>query len=341
VSEDSGRTVFLHLHGQRRVRLLDEVYQRGDGMGTQSGHELLARHMRRLHLAGVVLIGRLCLALQVLLVLGRRLGPLEAKLPAGARVARLHAVEVFGELVVLGLRLLRQPFRVLHLVLGGEALLLPRLAVGVHLGGQLQQILVHGVQGEAELGAVVGDALVRVEDLLELRLVALMACLGLAHAVERQAAQLLEAGSLLFLDGAPALEEVGEVLPCLSARVPAMSRGRPPTLALAMLALRRFSSVATPTSECSTSCTRCCEWPSWSAVRCSGDVGAASSMGEARAPSFVGVDALWKSGLKLSVLSMGGIVGGAAIAGTDVMVRYRRGREPLLGSASVEEVHPW
>jgi hypothetical protein len=34
-------------------------------------------------------------------------------------------------------------------------------------------------------------------------------------------------------------------------------------------------------------------------------------------------------------------VGGAAIAGTDVMVRYRRGREPLLGSASVEEVHPW
>ena len=98
-------------------------------------------------------------------------------------------------------------------------------------------------------------------------------------------------------------------------------RAGPPTLALAMLALRRFSSVATPTSECSTSCTRCCDWPSWgAAVRCSGDVGAASSMGEARAPSFVGVDAPLKSGLKLSVLSMGGIVVRAAIAGADVMV---------------------
>jgi plasmid stability protein len=42
---------------------------------------------------------------------------------------------------------------------------------------------VHGVQREAELRAIVRDALVGVEDELELRRVALMARLGLAQAV--------------------------------------------------------------------------------------------------------------------------------------------------------------
>lgn len=43
-------------------------------------------------------------------------------------------------------------------------------------------------------------------------------------------------------------------------------------------------------------------------------------MGECWAPSWVGDDALFRSGLKLSVLSIGGIMGGAAIVGVDIVV---------------------
>ena len=211
--EGYGRhTIFLHLHGQRRVRLLDEVKQRSNGLRPRGGHQLLAQCLRRLHLASIVLVGRLCLALQILLVLGRGLGPLETELPAGARVARLDAVEVVGKLVVLGLCLLREPLGVLDLVLRGQALLLPCLAVRVHLVCQLQQVLVHGVQGEAELGAIVGNALVGVQDVLELGRVALVASLGLAQAVDGEAAQLLEAGGVFLLEGAAALEEARKVL---------------------------------------------------------------------------------------------------------------------------------
>jgi hypothetical protein len=57
----------------------------------------------------------------------------------------------------------------------------------------------HGVQSKAKLGAIVGDALVRVENLLELRLIALVPRIGLSYTIEGQAAQLLEAaGMLLF-----------------------------------------------------------------------------------------------------------------------------------------------
>jgi hypothetical protein len=71
---------------------------------------------------------------------------------------------------------------------------------------------VHGVQGEAELGAIVGNALVGVEDVLELGRVALVASLGLAQAVDGEAAQLLEAGGVFLLEGAAALEEARKVL---------------------------------------------------------------------------------------------------------------------------------
>jgi hypothetical protein len=110
-----------------------------------------------------------------------------------------------------------------------------------------------------------------------------------------------------------------------------------------MLALRRFSRVETPTSECRISCTRCCVCASWGALRCSGDAGVASSTGEASTPSCVGDDALFKSELKLSVPSIGGIAGGAAIAGADVVmvgngyVVVSRSERPMpRGSVEVE-----
>ena len=87
-----------------------------------------------------------------------------------------------------------------------------------------------------------------------------------------------------------------------------------------MLAFRRFSRVETPTSECRISWTRCWLCASWGVLRCSGVVGAASWIGDARAPSFAGSDALLKSGLKGSAMSTGASVGGAFIAGSDTMV---------------------
>ena len=73
------------------------------------------------------------------------------------------------------------------------------------------------MQSKAKLGAIVGDALIGVEDLLELRLVALVPRVGLAHPVQRQTAQLLEAARMLLLKCTPPLEEVGKVLPCMLA----------------------------------------------------------------------------------------------------------------------------
>lgn len=106
-----------------------------------------------------------------------------------------------------------------------------------------------------------------------------------------------------------------------------MGKGQWLTLALAMLAFRRFKRVLTPMSECNTSCTFCCICGSgascfggsWAGAG-AGGAGAWLSMGDTGAPSVKLLpfaapepDTLLKSGLKLSVLSMGGNVGGAAI----------------------------
>jgi hypothetical protein len=94
-----------------------------------------------------------------------------------------------------------------------------------------------------------------------------------------------------------------------------------------MLALRRFSSVLMPTSECSTSCTfwRTCGSGASCLGSCGCTAGADASMGEDMGPSawvapLGGADAVLKSGLKPS-LSMGGSVGGAAmVAGCDCVM---------------------
>lgn len=74
------------------------------------------------------------------------------------------------------------------------------------------------MQGEAELGAIIGNALVGMEDLLELRLVTLVARIGLADIIEPQTTEFLEAARMLFFEGAAALEEVGKVLPRMRKR---------------------------------------------------------------------------------------------------------------------------
>lgn len=125
---------------------------------------------------------------------------------------------------------------------------------------------------------------------------------------------------MLFLESSPAFEKAGKVLPSvLAVGMHKSPASWPLTLALAMLALRRFSRVETPTSECNMSCTRCCVCALGGALPWSGDVGVASSMGEARAPSCVGDDTLFGSAWTLSVPSIGGIAFGAAIADAAVV----------------------
>lgn len=128
---------------------------------------------------------------------------------------------------------------------------------------------------------------------------------------------------MLFFQGPATLEEAGEVLRAVGQPSPIRCGEGALTRALAMLAFSRLNSVVTPTSECRTSCTRCCVCESWGSARCSGDAGAAmSSMGETGAASSFGPAAVGalKSGLKLSLLAMGGMEGGAAIVGVvDVM----------------------
>lgn len=114
------------------------------------------------------------------------------------------------------------------------------------------------MQGETELGAIIGDALVRVEDLLELGCVRLVASISFAQAIQGQARELLQAAGVLLLERPAALEETGEVLRVAGQPECANCAEGARTRALAMLALSRFNSVVTPISECKTSCTRCC-----------------------------------------------------------------------------------
>lgn len=185
------------------------------------------------------------------------------------------------------------------------------------------------MEGKAKLGAIVGDALIGMHDLLELDLVALMAGLSFADVFEREAAELLETVGVFLLHGTAALEEAGEVLGVLATE-PGSAMERRRTRALAMLAFKRLSSVLTPISECRTSCTCCWERGScasfgraWSSD-CGASAGADASTGDVgAAASLLGwpwwplaLALAWKSelksGLKLSVLSTGGSVGGTA-----------------------------
>lgn len=186
----------------------------------------------------------------------------------------------------------------------------------------------HGVKREPKLGAIFGNVLVCVEDKFELGCIRLVARVCFAQTVEGQPTQLLQAAGMLFLQGPAALEEAGEVLRAAGQQHGVRRGDGRPTRALAMLAFSRLSSVVTPMSECRTSCTRCCVCESWAGARSSGDEGkgvAVSSIGETGAASSFGpVDAL-KSGLKLSLLAMGGMEGGAAMVGV-VDVRNSRWR---------------
>jgi hypothetical protein len=143
-----------------------------------------------------------------------------------------------------------------------------------------------------------------------------MARVCFAQTIESQPTQLLQAAGMLFFQGPAALKEAGEVLRAVGQQHGLRCGDGRPTRALAMLAFSRLSNVVTPMSECRTSCTRCCVCESWAGARSSGDEGAAvSSIGETGAASSFGpVDPL-KSGLKLSLLAMGGMEGGAAMVG--------------------------
>lgn len=111
----------------------------------------------------------------------------------------------------------------------------------------------HGMQRKTELGAIVGDALVRVEDLLELGCVRLVTGISFAQAVQGQARELLQTASVFLLERPAALEKAGEVLRVAGQPdCPRCGEGAR-TRALAMLALSRLNSVVTPISECRTS----------------------------------------------------------------------------------------
>lgn len=151
-----------------------------------------------------------------------------------------------------------------------------------------------------------------------------------AQAVEGKTTQFLQTASLFLFQGPATLKEAGEVLriACQPDRLRCRKGAR--TRALAMLAFSRFKSVVTPMSEYRTSCTRCCVCVSWGGAGCTGDAGVGASMGETGSSLSFGPAVLLKSGLKLSLLAIGGMDGGAAILGVvdlDVEVAVIRGHD--------------
>lgn len=70
----------------------------------------------------------------------------------------------------------------------------------------------HSMQRKAKLGAVVGDALVCVQYMLELGCVRFVACVCFTQTVKCQAAELLEAASVFLFQRSATLQEAGEVL---------------------------------------------------------------------------------------------------------------------------------
>ena len=156
----------------------------------------------------VGLIGSLNLSKQILLLLGGGL-----VLEGVEDLARLAGLASAGPLVllceriVLGLALAHGLLDVRHLLLGGETVGLPRLAVALAVHGELDEIVVHLLEGGGEVGAIFSHALVDPDHLVVGVKEGAGAVVGSSHDILSSAADLLEALGLVFLKLGSLLEE--------------------------------------------------------------------------------------------------------------------------------------
>lgn len=161
-------TKLLQLQRQCTVRLVDQLLQRSHRPGPQLRVQLFPLRLGRAHLFLVVFVRRLRLPQQVLLVLLGALRPLQPDPPAALGIARPRAVVVLGQGIVFGLGLLHGHLGVAGLLLRVQSVVLPLFPSPLHVRRQHVQVLVHLVQREGELHAIVCHALVHLEHFRQL-----------------------------------------------------------------------------------------------------------------------------------------------------------------------------
>lgn len=164
-------------------------------------------------MALVCLVGRVDLLEQILLLLGSRF-VLERiqNLARPSPLARPGPLVLVRQPIVLALALPHLTLQIRHLLLGRESIRLPGLAVPLGIHGQIDEVVVHGVQAGGEVRAVVGHALVDVDHLFVGLGEGANAVVGATHGVLGRAADFLEVGCVVVFEVGALFEEEGEFL---------------------------------------------------------------------------------------------------------------------------------
>ena len=102
-------------------------------------------------------------------------------LAALARLASLDSLVIVGQRVVLGLALTHSLFHLSNLILGGQAILLPRLAAAFCDARKLHKLVVHLVQLFRKLNSILGHAFVGARHSFVCATKSALAVIGSAH----------------------------------------------------------------------------------------------------------------------------------------------------------------
>ena len=141
----------------------------------------------------------------------RRFWAFEAKL-ASLLVARLHAIVLLRQRIILGLGLLRRRFRFYHSFLGRQARLLPLFPALLNVRGELMQVVSHLLQRHGELEPMVGHAVVKAVQAVVALAVGTLAVFGAEGGILERARQLPQALGMLFFQARALLQKGGEIL---------------------------------------------------------------------------------------------------------------------------------
>lgn len=205
-------TKLLQLQGQARVAFNHQLLQGLDGLGSGGAEQLLPLGAGGLDFLLVVGIGGVQLPQDVFLDLGGALWALQAQPPAAFGVAGPGAVVVLGQTVVLGLCLVHGRLGIGRPLFGVQALVFPVLATALDVARQLGEVLVHLVERQGVLHAVVGHALVQAHNLVELADMGALAQVGLVDRVHVGLGQAAQTVGMVFFDRGALLEKGGKVL---------------------------------------------------------------------------------------------------------------------------------
>ena len=139
------------------------------------------------------------------------LGPFQSKPPAALCVARPSTVVALGQCIIASLRLLHSLLSVERLLLRVQTFMLLLLPSPLDLGSQGVEVLVHLVQRESKLHAVVAHALVHSQHLAQLQRIAATLGVRSPGCIQLSPSETLQSLGLFLFQSRAFPQKVGKV----------------------------------------------------------------------------------------------------------------------------------